>query len=300
MPPKRQRPNSLSSNHDDEKRLCDADPRAPTAPSPSPRYLGSVSVSDSSNDEGQTSTVASEQGLWDLGIVDVDEEDVGDPDKAEGGATADQHGSGVHEPSLTDGASGEPLLGLHYNLVPHTSKINTLLRGAVGECYVKLTDVPDNADWNSQLHLSALDGRALVIVAFGSLSFVHLQFGWMMVPSFSVTVELSRESEKDALQNILDLAENRHEEATRHLRTFRAAHDEHSHFLNMFDCTRCTRANQESRRCGINEFATGDFVRVVMRCMKVVDEDTGRVRVEFKLRRLDLLVPLSREQDIRN
>ena len=40
--------------------------------------------------------------------------------------------------------------------------------------------------------------------------------------------------------------------------------------------------------------------RVVMRCIKVVDECNGRVMVDFKLRKLDLVVPIARRADIRN
>ncbi|PIL28408.1 hypothetical protein GSI_08442 [Ganoderma sinense ZZ0214-1] len=247
MPPKRERSHSPSSNHDIEKRLCVADPpsaqvlnagASQTAVLVSNNHLGSVSVCDSSDDERQPGAVATAHDPWDLEFVEIDDDDDDDDDDngdtrdSEGGDCAVEQASG----SATDGASGEPLLGLHKQLKPHmsTSKINTLLGGAVGDCYVKLTDIPDGADWNFQNYLSAVDGRALVLVAFGSLCFVHLQFGRMMLPSFSVSVELLRDSEKDALQNILDLAENRHEEATRHLRTFRAAHDEHSTFYAWF------------------------------------------------------------------
>lgn len=89
-------------------------------------------------------------------------------------------------------------------------------------------------------------------------------------------------------------------EATRMIRAFRAGHDEHARFLNMYSCIGGTNPADEGISCGINEFAAGDVVRVVMRCMKVVDEYNGRVMVDFKLMKLDLVVPIPRRADIRN
>ena len=84
------------------------------------------------------------------------------------------------------------------------------------------------------------------------------------------------------------------------LRAFRAGHDEHARLLNVYNCIGAADRDDEGLPCGINELAAGDVVRVVMRCIKVVDEYNGRVMVDFKLRKLDLVVPIPRRADIRH
>lgn len=71
---------------------------------------------------------------------------------------------------------------------------------------MKLTEIPEHAGWNNEHHLGDMEGRALVIVAFGSLHFANLMFGREMLPSFSVTIELFRDEDRVALQQLLDRA----------------------------------------------------------------------------------------------
>ena len=71
---------------------------------------------------------------------------------------------------------------------------------------MKLTEIPEDAGWNKEGHLGDVEGRALVIVAFGSLHFANMMFGREMAPSFSVTVELFRDADRLALQRVFDWA----------------------------------------------------------------------------------------------
>ena len=84
------------------------------------------------------------------------------------------------------------------------------------------------------------------------------------------------------------------------LRAFCAGHDEDAWLLNVYNCMRGTDPGDEGIQCGLNELAAGDVVRLVMRCVKVVDEYNGRVSVDFKLRKVDLVVPTPHRNDIRN
>ena len=85
-------------------------------------------------------------------------------------------------------------------------QINGLLAAPVGDSFVKLTEIPEDAGWNQEDQLGDLEGRALVIVAYGSLHFVNLMFGQEMAPSFSVTVELFRDADRMVLQQLYDWA----------------------------------------------------------------------------------------------
>ena len=84
------------------------------------------------------------------------------------------------------------------------------------------------------------------------------------------------------------------------LQAFHAGHDEHARLLNVYNCIGAADRDDEGLPCGINELAAGDVVRVVMRCITVVDEYNGRVMVDFRLRKLDLVVPIPRRADIRH
>ena len=70
-----------------------------------------------------------------------------------------------------------------------------------------LSDVPPDATWNGKNTLVNSKGRAIIIVAFGSLSSVNLAIARGQETTLSVSIDLLRETDIQSLQRVYELAE---------------------------------------------------------------------------------------------
>ena len=87
--------------------------------------------------------------------------------------------------------------------------INAILRQpvAIRDIICHLSELPADATWNGMNTLSTASGRAIVVVAFGSLSSINLAIARGKATTLSVTIDLLREKDVDSLRSVYNLAQ---------------------------------------------------------------------------------------------
>ncbi|PIL25551.1 hypothetical protein GSI_12389 [Ganoderma sinense ZZ0214-1] len=185
----------------------------------------------------------------------------------------------------------------------HLWLVNTLLAQPVAthDTICHLSDVPSDAKWNGKNTLVNSLGRAIVIVAFGSLSSVNLVIARGKATTLSVSIDLLREKDVESLRRVYEVAQVPNSHDTGKLDAYRISYDPRSRIMNVFDLTEQMPANPKAKpECiGVNALIGGDVMRMDMRCVRVRQPD-GVMAVQFKMKAAHLLVAVPRAVDLLN
>ena len=175
--------------------------------------------------------------------------------------------------------------------------------------------MPLDAIWNRSNTLSdSVRERAIVIVAFGSLTSAVTVVNRHEPSSLTVAIEVFTDTDKAKLQHVYDLVQPGQGTsrtiritlasgrsplcavATRHILAHRSSANSRSRLLNVYDQSGHSTPAHRLSPLSVNELLGGDVVRVEMRCVRV--RGANGFLVEFKLKSLTLLVPVPRGVDI--
>ena len=78
---------------------------------------------------------------------------------------------------------------------------------AIRDIICHLSQLPADATWNGTNTLSTASGRAIVVVAFGSLYSVNLAITRGKTATLSVPIDLLREKDVESLRSVYSLAQ---------------------------------------------------------------------------------------------
>ncbi|PIL28520.1 hypothetical protein GSI_08558 [Ganoderma sinense ZZ0214-1] len=229
-----------------------------------------------------------------------EKEDLGMLSLSDGDSEGDKEESAVVV-GLGDDDGQDPLLELDFSLHERSSWIRKLIQQPIADgspfCHLRDIDIPGNATWSQSNTLSTrgTKPRAIVIVVFGSLVGFEMLLIRGKPTTLTVAIQLFAETEMKKLQQIYDFA-HPGQVAPEEVIARRESAGSRSRLLNVYDRSGRVQPEHKLVHLSVNELLGGDVMRMEMRCVRVKDGEG--YRVEFKLKTLNLFVPIHRGVDI--